>query len=60
MGVLPLQFKPGESRESLGLTGRETFDIDGIDGDLQPRQEITIRVTREDGYGLPLHSHRSS
>jgi aconitate hydratase len=31
MGVLPLQFKPGESAESLGLTGQETFDIAGID-----------------------------
>jgi aconitate hydratase len=49
MGVLPLQFKPGESRESLGLTGRETFDIEGIDGALKPHQEITIRATREDG-----------
>ncbi|HEX6540175.1 MAG TPA: aconitate hydratase AcnA [Ktedonobacterales bacterium] len=49
MGVLPLQFKPGESRESLGLTGRETFDIEGIDGALTPQQEMTVRVTREDG-----------
>ncbi|HEX5157395.1 MAG TPA: aconitate hydratase AcnA [Ktedonobacterales bacterium] len=49
MGVLPLQFKPGESRESLGLTGRETFDIEGIDVELKPHQEITIRATREDG-----------
>jgi aconitate hydratase len=32
MGVLPLQFKPGESAESLGLTGQETFDIEGIEG----------------------------
>jgi aconitate hydratase len=49
MGVLPLQFKPGESRESLGLTGRETFDIEGIDGELKPRQEVTVRATAEDG-----------
>jgi aconitate hydratase len=49
MGILPLQFKPGESRESLGLTGRETFDIEGIDGALKPHQEITVRATREDG-----------
>jgi aconitate hydratase len=52
MGVLPLQFKPGESRESLGLTGRETFDIEGIDGALKPHQEITIHATREDGSTL--------
>jgi len=31
MGVLPLQFKPGESAETLGLTGLETFDIEGIE-----------------------------
>jgi aconitate hydratase len=49
MGVLPLQFKPGESRESLGLTGRETFDIQGIEGELKPHQEVTVNVTREDG-----------
>ena len=49
MGILPLQFKPGESRESLGLNGRETYDILGVTGTLQPRQEITVRVTREDG-----------
>ncbi|HEU5440563.1 MAG TPA: aconitate hydratase AcnA [Ktedonobacterales bacterium] len=49
MGILPLQFKPGESRESLGLTGRETFDIVGVAGELKPRQELTVRVHREDG-----------
>ncbi len=49
MGVLPLQFKPGESRESLGLTGRETFDIQGIDGELKPHQEVIINGAREDG-----------
>ncbi|MFI5272050.1 MAG: aconitate hydratase AcnA [Ktedonobacterales bacterium] len=49
MGVLPLQFKPGESRESLGLTGRETFDIAGLTGELKPRQEITVRVSDEHG-----------
>ncbi|WP_052888385.1 aconitate hydratase AcnA [Thermogemmatispora carboxidivorans] len=49
MGILPLQFRPGESKESLGLTGRERYDILGIEHDLQPRQEITVRVTREDG-----------
>jgi aconitate hydratase len=49
MGILPLQFKAGESRESLGLNGRETYDILGVTGALQPRQEITVRATREDG-----------
>jgi aconitate hydratase A / 2-methylisocitrate dehydratase len=44
MGVLPLQFKDGESVESLGLTGRETFSITGIaDGEEVPR-EVTVRA----------------
>jgi aconitase A len=54
MGILPLQFKPGENRESLGITGRETFDIEGIDGELKPHQEITIHVTREDGTAFDV------
>jgi aconitate hydratase len=49
MGILPLQFKPGESKESLGLTGRETFDIVGISQNLKPRQEVTVHATRPDG-----------
>jgi aconitate hydratase len=56
MGILPLQFKPGESRESLGLTGRETFDILGIAGELRPQQEMTVRVTREDGSTLEFQA----
>jgi aconitate hydratase len=46
MGVLPLQFKPGENRESLGLTGKEVFDIEGI-GDLKPGKELKVRATGE-------------
>jgi aconitate hydratase len=49
MGVLPLEFKLGESRQSLGLTGRETYDILGIEQGLVPRQEVTVRVRRDDG-----------
>jgi aconitate hydratase len=49
MGILPLQFRPGESKESLGLTGRETYDIVGIAQDLKPHQDVTVKVTREDG-----------
>ncbi|MCH8854266.1 MAG: aconitate hydratase, partial [Planctomycetes bacterium] len=45
MGILPLQFRDGETRESLGLTGHETFDFVGLGDDLQPRQELEIRVT---------------
>jgi aconitase A len=49
MGILPLQFKPGENKESLGLTGRETYNILGIEQGLKPRQEVTVQATREDG-----------
>ncbi|MCB9454159.1 MAG: aconitate hydratase AcnA [Anaerolineaceae bacterium] len=49
MGVLPLQFKAGESWQSLGLTGHETFDFVGLNDDLQPGQELTVKATAEDG-----------
>jgi aconitate hydratase len=42
MGILPLQFAPGESRESLGLTGREVFSITGVDGG--EAREVTVRA----------------
>ena len=53
MGVLPLQFSEGEGREQLGLTGEETFDIQGLDDDLQPGQELEV-VARRDG-GEEIH-----
>jgi aconitate hydratase len=49
MGVLPLQFKPGDSVTSLGLTGRETFAVGGLEAGLGPRASVTVRVTGEDG-----------
>ncbi len=49
MGVLPLQFATGESVASLGLTGRETFSIEGISDGLRPHQELTVNVVAEDG-----------
>ena len=49
MGVLPIQFQEGDSWQSLGLTGREVYDIEGIAGDLQPHQELTVRARSEDG-----------
>ncbi len=44
MGVLPLQFLPGESVETLGLTGQETLTIRGIAGGLAPRQELRVEL----------------
>jgi aconitate hydratase len=48
MGVLPLEFKAGENRESLGLTGHEVFDIEGISS-LKPRMEASLRAKSADG-----------
>jgi len=50
MGVLPLQFKDGESAESLNLNGTETFDLTGLEGaEIKPRQNVTLRINRADG-----------
>jgi aconitate hydratase len=49
MGVLPLQFMPGENAESLGLTGREVYDILGINDNIKPREELIVKATRGDG-----------
>ena len=48
MGVLPLQFKDGESKDTLGLTGDETFTIQNVAG-LKPRQDVDVIVKRADG-----------
>jgi aconitate hydratase len=49
MGVIPLEFANGESRQSLGLTGFETYDIIGLDGSLKPRATLSVRATGRDG-----------
>jgi aconitate hydratase len=50
MGVLPLQFKPGTDRTSLGLTGKEVLAIEGLEGvELRPQMPLTLIITREDG-----------
>jgi aconitate hydratase len=59
MGVLPLQFMPGENVDSLRLTGRETFDIEGLGGNghgLSPHQQVRVRATREDGSSFTFHA----
>ncbi len=48
MGVLPLQFKAGDTHQSLGLSGEETFDIQ-VDDKVQPRQTIKVTATKGDG-----------
>ena len=49
MGILPLQYMTGENATSLGLTGRETFTIQGLSDNLRPRQELTVAVRDEKG-----------
>jgi aconitate hydratase len=50
MGVLPLQFKTGDSVQSLKIDGTETFDIEGVNGgDVKPMQDVTLVITRKDG-----------
>ncbi|GAC1366993.1 MAG: aconitate hydratase AcnA [Actinomycetota bacterium] len=48
MGVLPLQYHPGQSAATLGLDGRETYTIRGIAAGLTPGQDLTVEVRREE------------
>ncbi|TVS18802.1 MAG: aconitate hydratase AcnA [Planctomycetaceae bacterium] len=57
MGVLPLQFPEGSTWQSLGLTGEEAFDIDGLDNELQPRSTILVRAKNADGTQVEFHAH---
>ena len=49
MGILPLQFKPGQSASSLGLTGREEFDVIGLADGLRSGQTVKLRVRDDSG-----------
>jgi aconitate hydratase len=50
MGVLPLQFKDGQSTATLRIDGTETFDLVGLTNvDVRPRQDVTLRINRADG-----------
>jgi len=49
MGVLPLQFKEGDTKESLGLTGHEVYDIEGLDNSLKPKQLVAVKAKSDDG-----------
>lgn len=49
MGVIPLEFTGGDTRQSLGLTGFETYDIVGLDESLKPRATLTVTATGKDG-----------
>ncbi|MFN7220832.1 MAG: aconitate hydratase AcnA [Burkholderiales bacterium] len=49
MGVLPCQFKAGDSAESLKLTGDETVDVVGLENGIKPQMDVTLVITRKDG-----------
>ena len=49
MGVLPLQFIGNDSVETLGITGRETYDLKGLEGEIKPQQLATLVIHRENG-----------
>ncbi len=49
MGILPMQFKEGTTAQTLGLDGTEIYNIVGLGEDLEPRQDMILRITRKDG-----------
>ena len=49
MGVLPLQFIGNDSVESLGITGKEVYDLKGLEGEIKPQQQATLVIHRADG-----------
>ncbi|MDV3252311.1 aconitate hydratase AcnA [Devosia sp. BK] len=55
MGVIPLQFKEGESWQTLGLDGTETVDIAGVET-IEPRATVTVKITRADGSVLNVET----
>ncbi len=52
MGVLPLQFKDGQSRDTLKLDGTETFDITGVEDGITPGMDVSCKITRSDGSSV--------
>ncbi|WP_075792597.1 aconitate hydratase AcnA [Massilia putida] len=49
MGVLPLQFLGDDSVETLGITGNETYDLKGLEGEIRPQMQATLVIHRADG-----------
>jgi aconitate hydratase len=52
MGVLPLEFLPGENLNSLGLTGLEIFDVEGLAHNFEPRKKMKVRARKADGQEI--------
>ncbi len=49
MGILPLKFAEGQNAESLGLDGSEVFDIEGLDDNIKPKSELTVKAKKSNG-----------
>jgi aconitate hydratase len=49
MGVLPLRFTAGQNAESLGLNGSETFSIEGLNDQIKPQSEVTVKAKKSGG-----------
>ena len=56
MGVLPLEFAAGDTWPSLGITGKEVFDIPELDDHLQPRSTVQVHATAPDGSVKTIHA----
>jgi aconitate hydratase len=56
MGVLPLQFRSGDSVGSLGLSGHEVFEVAGVSDKLRPRGEVAVRARRADGSAIDFRA----
>jgi aconitate hydratase len=54
MGVLPLQFKPGDARIALGLDGSESYDIEGLATGVRPGMDVACTVRRADGSAVRI------
>jgi aconitate hydratase len=54
MGVLPLQFKEGTTAQTLKLDGTETYDVLGFSSALKPQQDLTLRITRQNGEKIEV------
>ena len=57
MGVLPLEFANDQTWASLGLDGKETFDIPGLNNDLQPRSTIKVVAKKDDGSEIEFDAN---
>jgi aconitate hydratase len=56
MGVVPLEFLPGDTAASLGLTGKEKFDVEGLAQGFTPRKKLQVRATADDGREIKFNA----